>query len=109
MRTPTGIALLLCSLFAAATPTGAEQLTIPEYKPVSYDDYSSQSIDLPWASHRTGSQLVERPVAELIAAKLGMVQGKAELFRYQLERAPSSATMLNGVIDGVGIKLKMTW
>ncbi len=109
MRTPVRFALLVCCLFVAATPACAERLTIPDYKPASYDAYSSQFSELPWASRRPNSQLVERPLAELIAAKLGMAQGKAELFRYQLERAPSNAAMLNGVVDGVGIKLKLTW
>ncbi len=35
--------------------------------------------------------------------------GGAELFSYHLENAPSDKTMLDGVIDGGGVKLKMTW
>jgi hypothetical protein len=53
--------------------------------------------------------LVEHPIGDIIAMKLGIAQGSAQLFRFRLENAPSNATELRGQIDGAGIKLKLNW
>ena len=44
-----------------------------------------------------------------IAAKLGLVEGSAELFRYRVEDAPSNKTVLDGAIDGGGIRFRLSW
>ena len=62
-----------------------------------------------WASPRPSYQLVERPLADIISAKLGIAKGSAELFSYRLQGAPSNAAVLNGVVGGTGIKLKLMW
>lgn len=71
--------------------------------------YSTPAIAEPWAGQRAVPVMKERPIGELIATRLGLVEGSAELFRYRVENAPSDATMLDGVVDGGGIKLKLTW
>ena len=70
--------------------------------PLPQTDFSDQS-------DRGGMRLTEKPVGELIAARLGLANGRAELFRFRVENAPSDKTMLDGVFDGGGIKLKLTW
>jgi hypothetical protein len=109
MRVVGKTAILLAVLIAAATPVCAAELVIPDTTPETYTAYASQEIQQPWQSQRPDSQLQERPIAEIIAAKLGVAQGSAELFRYHLENAPSASTQLHGVVDGGGIKLKLTW
>jgi hypothetical protein len=100
---------VLTAVLTAAAPAGAARLILPEDKPAYSDAYASPQIAQPWISQQPNPQLVERPVGEVIAARLGLVNGSAELFRYHLENAPSQKTMLDGVLDGGGIKLKLTW
>ena len=109
MRTLIKVATLLSSLITLSMPARAGHLTIVDDNPISFDAHSSQWIEQPWPSERPHQHLVERPFAELLATKLGIAQGKVELFRFQIENAPSRGTMLNGVVDGVGVKLKLTW
>jgi hypothetical protein len=63
----------------------------------------------PWDSRIPNGRLDERPVGDLIALRLGIVNGRAELFRFRVEDAPSDKTLLRGVLDGGGLKLKITW
>ena len=109
MRTPICVLILIGSAFAAATPLAAAALYIPDDNSAAYSAYSSKAIEQPWAPQRPEVQLTEQHLADLIATKLGVARGSAELFRYRLENAPSNATVLRGQIDGGGIKLKLTW
>lgn len=102
----------LFALATAAMAAGGAQaatLVMPVEEPVRYDAYASRPIAEPWRNQVPDSRLVERPMGELIAARLGLVNGSAELFRYRVEGAPSNKTMLDGVIDGGGVKLKLSW
>jgi len=109
MRTVVGFCILFGFVLAGATPACAGGLTILDIKPVSYDDISFQPIEQPWASPRPSFQLVERPLADIISTKLGITKGSAELFTYRFQDAPSNATVLDGVVGGAGVKLKLTW
>jgi hypothetical protein len=109
MHTVVRFCVLFGSVLVGAAPACAEDLTIMDIKPVSYNDISSQPIEQPWASPRPSSQLVERPLADIISTKLGIAKGSVELFSYRLQNAPSNATVLDGVVGGAGIKLKLTW
>ncbi len=109
MRTPLIIAFLLVTAVAAASPACAAKLNIRDDNSVAWSAYSSNQIEQPWAPQRPESQLTELRIADLIAAKLGVARGSAELFRYRLENAPSSSTILRGQIDGGGVRLKLTW
>jgi hypothetical protein len=109
MRAPIGTASLFILAISMASPACAAQLVIPTDNHAFYSAYVSQPIDQPWAPQRPEPQLVERPVADLIATKLGVAEGSAQLFRFRLENAPSNATVLKGQIDGAGIRLKLTW
>jgi hypothetical protein len=109
MRVLLAIAFLIGAAALAATPAAAARLVMPDDPPETYSAYASQEIQQPWASRQPNSQIQERPIAEIIATKLGVAQGSAELFRYHMENAPSAATQLRGVVDGGGIKLKLTW
>ncbi|MEJ0027967.1 MAG: hypothetical protein WDN01_18225 [Rhizomicrobium sp.] len=99
----------LTAATVAVGPAMAARLVIPEDKPVFYNAYASPEIAQPWASRQPDTRLTERPIGELIAVKLGLADGHAELFRYHVDNAPSDKTMLDGVIDGGGVKLKLTW
>jgi len=101
--------LLLLTAAALAAPAGAAQLVMPDVKPLYTNAYDRPEIAQPWVSQQPDLRLTERPVGELIAVKLGLADGRAELFSYRLENAPSEKTMLNGVVDGGGVKLKLTW
>jgi len=109
MRAPTGTVCLSVLAISMASPACAARLVIPDDNHAFYSAYSSQPIEQPWAPQRPEPQLVERPVADLIATELGVAEGSAQLFRFRLENAPSNATVLKGQIDGAGIRLKLTW
>jgi len=85
----------------------AAQLVIFEPKPVFYSTFSGPPP--PWIHEQPDLRLTEKPVGEIIALKLGFAEGRAELFRFHLENAPSDKTMLDGAVDGGGLKLKLTW
>ena len=101
--------LALIAALATSGPVCAAQLRMPDERPSGFDAYSSPQIAEPWAGQRAVPVMQERPIGELIATRLGLVEGSAELFRYRVENAPSEATMFNGAVDGGGIKLKLTW
>ena len=109
MRTRSYVSLLLGAALFAAAPARAADLSIPSDFHGAYSAYSSQPIERPWTPQRPEAQLVEHPIGDIIAMKLGIAQGSAQLFRFRLENAPSSATELRGQIDGAGIKIKLNW
>ncbi|HEY0300702.1 MAG TPA: hypothetical protein VGC36_05190 [Rhizomicrobium sp.] len=105
------VALVLLALTTAlcAGPACAASLRIPDEPPPHAAAYASPAIAEPWVGQRALPVIREKPIGELIATRLGLVEGSAELFRYRVENAPSESTVLNGVIDGGGIRLKLTW
>ena len=109
MRTPLYLAILLVTAVAAASPACAARLNIPDDSKAAWPAYSARQIEQPWAPQRPEAQLTEMHIVDLIAAKLGVATGSAELFRYRLENAPSSSTVIRGQIDGGGVRLNMTW
>jgi hypothetical protein len=109
MRTRFYVRLLFSTALLAAAPARAAGIYIPNDFQAAYSAYSSQPIEQPWAPHRPEAQLVEHPIGDIIAMKLGIAQGSAQLFRFRLENAPSNTTELRGQIDGAGIKLKLNW
>ncbi|HEY4944476.1 MAG TPA: hypothetical protein VII56_23810 [Rhizomicrobium sp.] len=109
MRTGPLVLIALSAAFAAIGPASAARLVMPDNNPAPYAAYASKAIEQPWSPQRPEMELHEQPFGELIAARLGFAQGSAELFRYRLENAPSTRTQLDGMIDGGGIKLKLTW
>ena len=109
MRALAKCCVLFGAVLAGSTGATAAELTIVINTPVFRIDVPSQMVEQPWVSQQLTSQLVERPVADIISTKLGIGEGRVEFFRYRLENAPSNATVLDGVVDGGGIKLKLTW
>lgn len=109
MRAVVRFWVLLGSVLVGATPACAGGLTVLDINPVSYQDISFQPIEQPWASPRPSFQLVDRPFADIISTKLGITKGSAELFTYRFQDTPSNATVLDGVVGGAGLKLKLTW
>jgi hypothetical protein len=88
----------------------ASGLVIPDANsPAAYRTYATQPPDQPWAPASHVPVQVQTPVAGLIAAQLGLVQGRVELFRYRVENAPSAKTVFNGTIDGGGIRVRLSW
>ena len=108
MRASPLVLLALSAAFAAG-PAYAAQLRMPDEPPAGFAAYSSPQIAEPWVGQRAVPIMTERPVADIIATRLGLVEGSAELFRYRIENAPSGPAMLDGMVDGGGIKLKLTW
>ncbi len=107
MRVPFIAVAVLGTALIAATPACALRLILPDDGSSAYA--TTPPADHVWQPQRPETQLVERPIADLIAARLGLVKGSAELFRYHLVNAPTNNAMLRGQIDGAGIKLKLTW
>ena len=70
-------------------------LSCPTTAARAYADIAPSRPQL-WQPQRPETQLVERPIADLIAARLGLVKGSAELFRYHLVNAPTNNAMLRG-------------
>jgi len=103
---PLYAVILLGTALVAVQPACAARLILPD---AGSPAYSTSPPDQWWQPQRPETQLVERPIAEVIAARLGLVRGSAELFRYHLVNAPTNNAMLRGQIDGAGIKLKLTW
>jgi hypothetical protein len=106
----TPLFLLCLTAMAAAGSAQGAPLVMPDLKPSHVDAYNSPRIEQPWASEVPNSaQLAERPIGEVISRRLGIVNGSAELFRYQVQGAPSDKTVLDGAIAGGGIQLKLSW
>jgi hypothetical protein len=93
---------------AAANGALADPLVLQE-RPATVAAYAAKPVEQPWQPERPLPTLNQQPIGELIATRLGIAEGSAELFRFRVENAPSDKTMLDGVIDGGGIKLKLTW
>jgi len=104
-----GFFLFPLLIAGSSGPVSAGPLVLPDGPPASYSAYESRNIAQPWVGEQPDMRLTERPIGELIAVKLGLADGRAELFSYRLENAPSHSTKLDGVIDGGGLKLKLTW
>ncbi len=109
MRTVLGVALVVGVVVAIATPAFADRLVIPDPNPTPYSAYASQAVERPWDRQMPEAQLHEQPIGKLIAAKLGFGEGSAELFRYRMDNGPSNRAQLDGLIDGGGIRLKLSW
>jgi len=99
------------AVLLAVRPASAGHLVIPDTDDPAAIRYDMTQRDEtpPFASERPDPGLVEQPIAEVIAARLGIAQGKVELFRYHLEGAPSPMTDMRAVVDGGGLKLKISW
>ncbi len=109
MRVSVLFLLALPAVLAAAEARAAV-LFIPETKPAANTAaYNAPRIEQPWVGETPVARVAEQPIGEVISRRRGLVDGSAELFRYRVEGAPSNKTMLDGVIDGGGIKLKLTW
>lgn len=109
MRAPVKFAVAVGALGMVSAGACAEPVVIVNHNPATYYAFAAGSNEPPWEPRHPHLRLVERPIGELIAAKLGFARGNAELFRYQLEDAPSKSTRLDGMIEGAGIKLKISW
>ena len=109
MRAPTTSIVIAFFICAAASSALGANLSVPSTDNTAYLDYARQSTNQHWVGRPSEPQLSERPIGELIATKLGVAEGSAQLFRYRLENAPSNSTILRGEIDGGGIKLRLTW
>jgi len=108
MRMLVKVALLIGSVLVAA-PAFAQRVTIADDRSAHYSPYSVQIIEPPWIPQRQSPLLVERPLADVVSTKLGIAKGRVELFRYRLENAPSNATVVDGVVNGAGIRLRLSW
>lgn len=105
-------ALVLLGLPAVLAAGGARAapIVMPDMKPAAnFTAYNTPSIERPWTNQTPNARIAEQPIGEIISRRLGLVDGSAELFRYQVQGAPSDKTVLDGAIDGGGIKLKLSW
>jgi hypothetical protein len=110
MRKTAHILFACGAALAASGPACAGQLVIPDANsPAAYRTYSSQPTEQPWTPTQRVPVLIQTPIANLIAAQLGIAEGHAELFRYRVENAPSAKTVFDGTIAGGGIRLRLSW
>jgi hypothetical protein len=109
MRVRMTMAMVGAAMAAMTLPASADGLVIPAEKPSFNEAAINAPNALPWTNQQPNPHLTEKPIGEVVAARLGLVNGSAELFRFRVENAPSSRTMLDGLVDGGGIKLKLTW
>ena len=109
MRTGSFVMIVFSAAIGAAGPACAARLVMPDNNPAPYSAYASRTIEQPWLPQQPEPQLREQPIGEILAARLGFAQGSAELFRYHLENGPSTRAQLDGVIDGGGLRLKLSW
>jgi hypothetical protein len=102
--------ILLTLLTASLAGSGAlaAQLKMPADAHEPYEAYTTVQMGEPWST-RPRLTLIERPIGDVLAARLGVAEGSAQLFQFRLENAPSRSTMLKGFVDGGGIKLKLSW
>ena len=101
--------VVLAAALAAGGPACAAGFVIPDETPARFDAYSSPEIAHPWTQGRPDPMLREESAGNLMARRFGLVHGAVQLFRLRVENAPSDKTMLDGTVDGGGIKLKLTW
>jgi hypothetical protein len=76
--------------------------------PALYQTPLSETIARPSGLGKT-DPTVTYSSTDVLSSELGIDAGKFELFHYSLEHAPSKGTVLEGIVDGDGIRLKMSW
>ena len=109
MRATTLFMLSLTAIAAAGSARGAV-IVMPDANPAAnFSAYHAQRIEQPWTGEQPTTRIAEQPIGEVISRRLGLVDGSAQLFRYQVQGAPSDKTVLDGAIDGGGIRLKLSW
>ena len=110
MRVARILLTIPAAIVAVAVGARAQPLIMPQDKPSHYDAYNTPRIEQPWVSQAPDSRLAEKPVGEMLRTRLGIVDGSAELFRYQVEEdGPSNHAVLDGAVSGGGIRLKLSW
>ena len=100
--------LMVSAALLAASAARARPLIMPQDKPVHFDAYNTPRIEQPWVNQVPDSRLAEKPIGDALRARLGIGDGSAELFRFE-EDGPSNHAVLDGVVSGGGIKLKLNW
>jgi len=104
------VILIVSAASLAAAGARAQPLVLPQDKPAPYDAYNSPRIEQPWVNQVPDSRLAEKPIGEVLRARLGMADGSAELFRYEeIDGDPSNHAVLDGAVSGGGIQLKLSW
>jgi len=109
LSTGVRIGLLFVCSVAVATPAFARRVMIADSGPTLFQTYPTQLIAPSWAREASNPRPLEYPSIDVLSSELGIDEGKVELFHYGLENAPSKATVLSGVVDGDGIRLKVSW
>ncbi|MBL6853791.1 MAG: hypothetical protein ISS15_14405 [Alphaproteobacteria bacterium] len=103
--------LILLSLTAVAAAGSAQAagLVMPQFKPSHIDAYNAARVEQPWTGEQPAARIAEQPIGEAISRRLGLADGSAQLFRYQVQGTPSDKAVLDGMVDGGGIRLKLSW
>jgi len=108
MRVAHSLLIAVAATFAAVGAR-AQPLVLPQDRPTPYDAYNAPRLAQPWASQVPEARPTEKTAGDGLRARLGVVDGSAELFRYEVEGDPSNHAVLDGAVSGRGVQLKLSW
>ena len=97
-------------VFVAVSTASAAPLTLPS------DHYLDLSINEPPFNHQSWiprnsdpGLLAERPLSDFFGTSLELPNGQVQLFRFRLDKVPTTSTVPQQQINAGGIKLKWSW
>jgi len=104
-----GVVMVLAGFFAAAiAPATAAPYSLLDKPRVDFWRNS-------YVPHQEPKQLNSReirytsPYSDVLASRLGLVDGKAAIFRYDLNKNGNGSSTIEGDLEGNGVKLRLRW
>lgn len=104
MRALFGVLVLSGLLAASPVIAGG-----PTDKPVDFWRASYMPKRLPRERSADEIRFTEPSYGQALADRLGVVNGTAEVFHYQLDKGNNGKTAIDGGVGGNGVKLRMRW
>jgi hypothetical protein len=108
---PGIVAVILASLtLAGITPVAAGEPYSLAEKPRERDFWRN-SYMLSNTPTMTAAQSKPTPVyySDILAARMGVVDGQARLFRVDLDTARKDGRAIEGALGGKGVQLRLRW
>ena len=101
-------------LFVAAMMTGlalpaAAGPGNPAEKRRERDFWWNSYMPTPARRDRTEDQQYRPTYSDALASRLGVVDGKARIFRYELDSSHNAGRTIEGALDGNGVKVRFKW
>lgn len=102
-------AILILAILLQAAPVAAAPYTLTDAPRVDF-----------WRANYMPQRPAKEPSAEdlrfappkgsqALASRLGVVDGTAELFRYEVDKNPAAKASIDGGLGGHGVRLRMRW